>query len=103
MYGDTKGGDLTIASQGRGLDGMIELAFEGRRFLDVRRWKDAIEELNKPVRGMDMEKSSDAGFYLEKAISVVRCDRKFEQRNYLFPIPKSDMDKNSKLVQNPGW
>ena len=82
---------------------MIELAFEGRRFLDVRRWKDAIVELNKPVRGMDMEKTEAGGFYIEKNISVVRCDRKFLLRNYLFPIPKSDIDKNSKLIQNPGW
>jgi len=82
---------------------MIELAFEGRRFLDVRRWKDAMVELNKPVRGMDMEKTEASGFYIEKNVTVIRCDRKFVLRNYLFPIPKSDIDKNIKLIQNPGW
>lgn len=32
----------------------IELAFEGHRFWDLRRWKTANEELNRPIQGWDI-------------------------------------------------
>src|SRR5690606_20069951 len=33
---------------------LIELAFEGSRFWDLRRWKESARELNGPVRGWDV-------------------------------------------------
>ena len=29
--------------------------------------------------------------------------RKWEQKNYLYPIPESDLLTNPALKQNPGW
>jgi hypothetical protein len=29
--------------------------------------------------------------------------RKWNDRNYLYPIPLNDLQRNPKLLQNPGW
>ena len=31
------------------------------------------------------------------------CDRAWPERQYLYPIPQTVMQKNPNLVQNPGW
>ncbi len=81
----------------------IELAFEGHRYFDVRRWKIATE--------------TDGGnFYsLNVGAGISRLDIAFYQRiflktrvfdpskHYLWPIPQSDINLMSNMVQNPGW
>lgn len=63
----------------------IELAFEGFRYNDLKRWKIAEERLNMSA---------------EEAI----IPRKFEKRNYRFPIPQSEIDKSRGiLTQNPDY
>jgi hypothetical protein len=78
----------------------IELCFEGHRFFDVRRWKIAMQTENQPLKGVSIQKSSSGDFSYSY---IVLQDRKFFEQNYLYPIPKYEMDKNDKLVQNPGY
>ena len=33
---------------------LIEFAFESHRYWDLRRWKDAYDAYNKPIRGLDV-------------------------------------------------
>jgi hypothetical protein len=79
---------------------LIELAFEGQRFWDLRRWKDAFRYYNEPVRGWNYRESSINGYYV---VTSVWEKRVFNTRDYLWPLKISSIITNSNLVQNPGW
>ncbi|MFA7492005.1 MAG: RagB/SusD family nutrient uptake outer membrane protein [Proteiniphilum sp.] len=78
---------------------MIELAFEGIRFWDLRRWKLSEEYMNKPIRGWNVYETDPNEFYKVQNI----FDLKFEKKDYLWPIQTSELLKNKNLIQNPGW
>lgn len=79
---------------------MIELAFEGQRYYDIRRWKLAGKYFNKPVTGWSVDESAINKFYTVKNVG----QRSFlTPRDYLFPIKLNEIIVNSNLVQNPGW
>lgn len=75
----------------------IELAFESHRFWDVRRWKIAEQVDNGPVRGIAVR--SDGTF----SYPVFETRLFDKTKHYLFPVPQSEIDKNDRLSQNPGW
>ncbi len=77
----------------------IELAFEGHRFWDIRRWKTAINELNNPVYGWDVGQSDAEYYYRPRLI----FNQTFRLREYFWPIREYDIIVNKNLVQNPGW
>jgi hypothetical protein len=77
----------------------IELMFEGQRFWDLRRWKTATTELNKPITGWDLFQESPEGYYREQLI----YNQTFRLRDYLWPINENALLANPALVQNPGW
>lgn len=79
---------------------MIELAFEGQRFFDLRRWKDAMAYYNQDVQGWDYQAQKAEDYY---NLVTYYSNRKYKTRDYLWPIKISDLDKNPNLVQNPGW
>jgi hypothetical protein len=83
----------------------IEFACEGHRYHDLRRWGDAHSAYNKPVLGMNIKarKSERAAFHTITTLNDDKARRYFDYKNYFWPIPKSAMNKNNKLVQNPGW
>ncbi|MCD7937536.1 MAG: RagB/SusD family nutrient uptake outer membrane protein [Tannerellaceae bacterium] len=76
----------------------VELAFEGHRFWDLRRWKEMRQ--TTPVYGVDITRNDDGSFTYEK---VKVEDRPWQEYMYLYPIPQNEIYKNSNLVQNPGW
>ncbi len=77
----------------------IELAFEGQRYWDLRRWKTAPEILNAPVLGWDMTQREPAYYYKPYTIS----EQTFGLKDYFSPIPDAELIRNLKLVQNLGW
>ena len=77
---------------------MVELSFEGHRFYDVRRWKEA-DKYFKEIRKMQITKNADGSFKYE----ITKSARNWEDKMYLFPIPQTEMQKNPALEQNPGW
>lgn len=84
----------------------IEFMCEGRRYHDLRRWgKDAMEAYNKPITAMNVKakRSQRKDFYTITTLNDKLTRRSFSYKNYFWPIPKSVMDKNKKLVQNPEW
>lgn len=81
----------------------IELAFEGHRFWNLRRWKIAHEELNEPQKGWNVVGTDAEGFYNHGEPFVVWAKRKFvAPRDYFFPI-RSEEVQVSGVVQNLGW
>jgi len=79
----------------------VELAFEGHRYWDLCRWKDAEIILNQPILGVKVEKINSRFTYTQFESSK----RKFiAPKMYLYPIPQSEIVKSGGiLVQNPGW
>lgn len=92
----SKDGLRSIIRQERG----IELAMEGSRFWDLRRWKTASLELNGNVQGWDINQSSSALYYRQ----ITYFSQRFvAPRDYLWPITENNLLINENLVQNPGW
>ncbi|MGN1233673.1 MAG: RagB/SusD family nutrient uptake outer membrane protein [Candidatus Cryptobacteroides sp.] len=77
---------------------MIELAFEGQRFYDLRRWKLALDYCNRPVRGWSVTESDDS-FYTPAYIEFPT----FTPKNYFWPIKLDDLYRNNKLQQSYLW
>lgn len=78
---------------------MIELAFEGQRFWDVRRWKTADEYWTLPPTSWTQEK--DYEDYYE--VFHYGESRSMTFRDYLYPIREIDLRVNPNLVQTYGW
>lgn len=68
----------------------IELACEGHRFGDLKRWGLCEERLN---------------FTYDDILGMDRYVRVFVERDYLWPIPAVEFERNENLEgqQNPGW
>ncbi|MCG8306911.1 MAG: RagB/SusD family nutrient uptake outer membrane protein [Cytophagales bacterium] len=77
----------------------VELAFEGHRFWDLRRWKLAVKNMNAPVKGWNVFEESAERFYKP----VILFDQTFSVRDYLWPIREYSLLVNTNLVQNYGW
>jgi hypothetical protein len=93
---DTKDGLRQIIQQER----TIELAFEGKRFWDIRRWK-KIDELNEQPRGWNISGETTDDFY--NLVPVAQVPVKFTVKDYFWPIKESDLTVNKNLIQNYGW
>ena len=78
---------------------MNELAFEGVRFWDLKRWKLAETCLNKPIRGLNIMGETAQDFYQVKTVYQL----KYAKKDYLWPIKQSVLLRNKNLVQNLNW
>ncbi|MDR2919400.1 MAG: RagB/SusD family nutrient uptake outer membrane protein [Tannerella sp.] len=73
-----------------------ELAIEGLRIFDIRRWKTIETVLNGHPHG--------AKFAADNTQYIQLDERKFNpERDYLFAVPQSQRDINKNLDQNPGY
>ena len=91
----TKDGMRKIIQQER----MIELALEGHRYWDLRRWKLATEYFNKPIQGWNIFRPDVDGFYEVENIFY----KNYSTKDYLWPISQNELLRNPNLTQNPGW
>jgi hypothetical protein len=78
---------------------LIELAFEGQRFPDIRRWYDAARYMSEPVRGWNYQHEELEEYYQVMTIQ----QRKYDKKEYLWPLSLNTLSVNKNLVQNPGW
>ena len=82
---------------------MVELAGEGFRYWDLRRWRLAEEVINgKSVHGVKITKT-DSGFNYEHVDADNGNKRIFYDRYYHFAIPESERSKNPLCDNNQGW
>jgi len=76
-----------------------ELAYEGYRFFDVRRWLIADQTENLECQGMEVDRTATAATY--KIIPVRQHN--FTTKMYLWPFPQAEVGKGGGLLQNPGY
>lgn len=77
----------------------LELAFEGERAWDIRRWKTATKELNGNVRGWNVFQETAEAYYRP----VILFKQTFSMKEYFWPIKENSLQVNRNLKQNPGW
>lgn len=75
-----------------------ELALEGLRVFDLRRWKTAETALTQAGRGAKFDKSSGSYDYIK--LPAGNFNR---NRDYLWAIPRKERLLNPNLTQNPGY
>lgn len=91
----------------------VEFAMEGsKRKWDIRRWGIAKDVLNAPFLGMKYKMVDDPNApegdngkkcILYQGENIKLTGSKYEDHNYLFPIPQEEIDLNPALTQNPGY
>jgi len=80
----------------------VELAYEGMRFFDVRRWKIAMEKFNFTMTGMQITKTGNN--YTYNIVPITNnAVRVFKESNYFFPIDQGEISRVPVLIQNPGY
>ena len=78
----------------------IELAFEGSRFWDLRRWKTAAQVLNGPIYTWNINRDN----FIDYNQRIIDYNQTFiSPRDYLWPISDRELQINPSLVQNTGW
>lgn len=78
---------------------LVELAFEGQRFFDIRRWRIAENVMPGKVYGMTY---TDVKGNLQ-TVEVTAWTNSWTNRNYLWPVPQTELNLNNGLGQNPDW
>ena len=89
----------------------VELAFEGFRFMDLRRWmlldkspytlKTKIEFDRAPTANYNKEHPEENEILNLR--EEVLIERKYTDRHYWLPLPKEDVYLYEGFGQNPGW
>lgn len=75
----------------------VEMAFEGQRFWDLRRWKNLDETKN--IYAVRITHHNGVLSYEKTLLS----ERSVSDKLYFYPIANVELFKNKKLVQNSGW
>jgi len=77
-----------------------ELAFEfAHRFWDMQRWKRSVTEFSRPLFAWNVRGTTAETFFVLRNIQ----GRRWGITECLWPIEKSEMERNTNLIQNQGW
>lgn len=80
----------------------VELAQEGLRFADIRRWDILLDVMNKPIEGIEYRDFSSGT--PEHAILVPAIREAYTTRDFWWTIPQAEIDLNpGRITQNEGW
>lgn len=77
----------------------VELSFEEHRWWDARRWGKAVEWFGGPMYEMEIRKQGNGFSYTPKLF----YNRVYRSYMDLYPISRSELNKNILYKQNPGW
>ena len=79
----------------------VELAFEGLRWHDLRRWKLAGEKKYKEKTAIDFDRGGNGKpINLRERLIVTRV---FDQKHNWLPLPTNQVNLYPSFGQNPGW
>ena len=81
----------------------IELAQEGKRLFDIRRWKILLDVMNKPIEGIEYRDFS--GSTPVEVVHSPASRDEYTSKDYWWPIPQAemDLDKTGRIKQNTDW
>ena len=83
---------------------ICELAFEGFRYWDLRRWRLAGEVIDgKQAHGTKITKKDDNPYTYEQVSCDDNINRFFPERYYLLPIPVDELQNNPLCENNAPW
>ncbi|WP_198675374.1 RagB/SusD family nutrient uptake outer membrane protein [Pleomorphovibrio marinus] len=96
-------GDLTLDRLRN--ERKVELAFEGFRYWDLRRWRTARQVLNRddPFRGLRIILHHASGQFYFIPFEAETFTRIFREEHYYNPFLLSRLENNTHLLQNPGY
>jgi hypothetical protein len=91
----------------------VELAFEGHRFVDLRRWKLLLQRPYTLKTGVEFDRAKEIpneqlyenpveGKVLNLRQTIIH-ERNFGVKHYWFPFLKDDVNLYEEFNQNPGW
>lgn len=86
----------------------VELAMEGQRYFDIRRWMicgEGEDADQSALHGMNMNgyKDQPIGSATSYFTRTLIESRAWRRSMYLYPIPQDEIQKSHLLVQNPLW
>ena len=81
---------------------IVELAFEGHRYWDLRRWRKAHIVLNNTRFKGHRVTGSGSSFNYE-IINADNTDRQFTPALYYIPLPMDEVLRNNAITQIKGW
>lgn len=81
----------------------IELMGEGKRYYDLRRWKDAEVEESLPIYGCNPLMTEDQKELFHTPVAIWALPTTFSQKMWFWPIRHDELKHNKRLTQNPGW
>ena len=82
---------------------MIELMGEGKRYYDLRRWKDAPVEEALQIYGCNVVMDETHRNEFHVPIAIYNLPSTFSPKMYFWPIRHDELKHNKRLTQNPGW
>ncbi len=82
----------------------IEFVAEGLRYSDIRRWKIA-ETVMVTGKGYNSGKLADPTDPASWVFEVIDANARVftAPKNYVWPLPQTEIQTNKKLIQNPAW
>jgi len=81
----------------------IELMGEGQRYYDLRRWMDAPAEEALPIYGCNVLMNEQERDLFHQPVAVWALKTTFADKMWFWPISHSELKRNKRLTQNPGW
>lgn len=81
----------------------IELMGEGQRYYDLRRWLDAAVEEALPTYGCNILMPQGSRDLFHQPVAVWALRNTFSDKMWFWPISHSELKRNKRLTQNPGW
>lgn len=82
---------------------MIELLGEGKRYFDLRRWKDAEVEEALQIYGCNVIMDESRREEFHRPVPIYSLSSTFSPKLYFWPIRHDELKHNKRLTQTPGW
>ena len=89
----------------------VELAFEGFRFTDLRRWMLLTQRPYTLKTKIEFDRAGEGSYDynnpennpIKNLREVQLKERNFTDRHYWLPLPREDVNMYEGFSQNPGW